>query len=83
MQITLPLDMVVEVLILVASLAGMWALMRADLKSLQTRVGKVEDRHDSHVEKLDSLCNEVRELIGRFDMLLNLGRTDAIKRVNA
>ncbi len=83
MQITLPLDMVVEVLILVASLAGMWALMRADLKSLQTRVGKIEDRHDSHVEKLDSLCNEVRELIGRFDMLLNLGRTDAIKRVNA
>lgn len=60
-----------------------YATVRERIKTLFSRVEKVEERHDKHVEKLDELCKEVSALVGRFDLLLGLGKADAIAQRNA
>ncbi|MFM9958569.1 MAG: hypothetical protein ACKVZJ_10865 [Phycisphaerales bacterium] len=50
------------------------------IATVKDRVEKLEDRHDTHVQKLDTLCNDVSALVARIDMLFSLGRHDAMLR---
>jgi hypothetical protein len=78
MQITVSVEILLSVLIVLGGLAVGWGLMRGGMKSVELRVAKLEEKHDTHVEKLDKLCNDVSALVARIDMIFTLGRADAI-----
>lgn len=76
-EVTISADFILQVVVLIGTLGGAWAITRQQVVELARRVDSVEKHHDTHVDKLDKLCNEVSALVGRFDMMLNLGRAAA------
>lgn len=70
MEITLPLDLLVEVAVLLTALGGMWALMKSELKELRRQV----DDHGPDVRKispletrLNSFEDEVQRRLGGIE----------------
>lgn len=78
MDVTIPLDLLVEIAAIAGGLLIVWGMMRQRVHDLERRVGHVETKHDSHVEKMDKLCNEVSALVGRFDVLIGIGKAGAL-----
>jgi hypothetical protein len=51
MEVTLPMDLLVEVAVLLVALGGMWSLMKSELKDLRRQV----EEHGPDVRKINPL----------------------------
>lgn len=80
MVVTVSIELVIATLVAFGGIALNYGIVRGSMRSVVERVDKLEDRHDTHVEKLDKLCNDVSALVARLDMLFALGRNEALTR---
>ncbi len=63
MEVTLPLDLLIEGAVLVAALAGIWAMVKSELRDLRRQV----DAHGPDVRKIIPLETRIEQFEKRID----------------
>lgn len=72
MQVTLPLDMLIEIAVLIGSLTFMWAMMKSEIKDLRRQV----EEHGPDVRKISPMGERLDQFEKRIDDAVARLRSD-------